>query len=89
MFGDLKGMDKVVKDLIANALESLEADAKHHERKAQNARKTAQALKKLAPIVIKTFEPPKPFKMPKLTKAQRRQMASGFPGVIVPPAKAS
>lgn len=59
--------EKLIKKLAAQALASLEEDAKNHERKARNLRGTASVVKEM----LASF---KPVKFKPLTKKQVRAL---------------
>jgi hypothetical protein len=65
-------IDKLAKGFLKQAIHSLEEDAKHHDRKARDARASAAMMRKLLPELLKALAPPKPFKPP--TKAQLRKL---------------
>lgn len=71
-------IDKLVKGFAKQAISSLEEDAKHHDRKARDARASAALMKKLLPELLKALQPVK-FKPP--TKAQLKRMRAGIPFV--------
>jgi hypothetical protein len=74
-------IDKLAKGFLKQAIHSLEEDAKHHDRKARDARSSAAMMKKLLPELLKALKPVKfkPLKPP--TKAQLRRMHAGMPFV--------
>jgi hypothetical protein len=71
--------EKLIKKLAAQALASLEEDAKNHERKARNLRGTASVLKEMLPAALASF---KPVKFKPLTKKQVRALAKEY---LIPP----
>jgi hypothetical protein len=76
-------IEKLVKEFVKHAIVSLEEDARHHERKASDARSTARLIKELQPEILNAFRPVK-FKPP--TKAQLKRMrAAAAPFVSAPP----
>lgn len=89
MFPKNLNMDKLAKQLLAQAAASLEADAKNYERKAKNARQTVALVKQLGPIFLEFLKPPKPFRPPKMTRAQKaamkKAMKNMYPGMSIAP----
>ena len=71
-------IDKLAKGFLKQAIHSLEEDAKHHDRKARDARASAALMKKLLPELLKALKPVK-FKLP--TKAQLKRMRASMPFV--------
>lgn len=61
---------KVFKKAFAALRQQASDDAAYHDRKALQARASAQLLKDLAPILTDMLKPPKPIKLKRISKRE-------------------
>jgi len=71
---DNKKMAAIAKTALVNLISTLKEDAVHYSKKSDLSLTTAHMLEELRPELLKMFAPPKPFKMPKLSKREARRL---------------